>query len=178
MSAVLRSLVLLSATNRRHGAGADFATLRAMLFYIDEFPERRHHVKESKLLFPKVRARLPSACDLLDRLDEDHARGERRIRDLQRALLAFEVMGETRRGDFQAAVRDYVAFHFEHMALEEREVLPMAERALTAADWDALDAAFGADRDPLTGGRRDAEYQQIFTRIFNALPAPIGLAAG
>ena len=33
-----------------------FSTLRAMLFYIDEFPERLHHPKESDLLFPEAGA--------------------------------------------------------------------------------------------------------------------------
>ena len=30
-----------------------FDVMRATLFYIDEFPERQHHPKESRLLFPQ-----------------------------------------------------------------------------------------------------------------------------
>lgn len=75
----------------------DFAVLRAMLFYIDEFPERSHHRKESDLLFPKLHARTPLSRDLLDRLDEDHSRGERHIHDLEHTLLAFDMLGEPRR---------------------------------------------------------------------------------
>ena len=41
------------------GLTRDFALLRAMLFYVDEFPERLHHHKEDELLFPRVRARCP-----------------------------------------------------------------------------------------------------------------------
>lgn len=39
--AVLRSIGLLLSHSRRHNLMADLASLRAMLFYIDEFPERR-----------------------------------------------------------------------------------------------------------------------------------------
>ena len=31
--------------------------LRAMLFCVDEFPERLYHSKESQLLFPRIRER-------------------------------------------------------------------------------------------------------------------------
>jgi len=62
LSAMLRSIVLLLAQHRRLGTLPDFGALRAMLFYVDEFPEKRHHRKESELLFPKLRARTPLSC--------------------------------------------------------------------------------------------------------------------
>ena len=43
LAAMLRSIPLLLAQHRRHGTLPDFASLRAMLFYVDEFPEKRHH---------------------------------------------------------------------------------------------------------------------------------------
>ena len=97
LAAMLRSIPLLLAQHRRQGSLPDFASLRAMLFYVDEFPEQRHHRKETELLFPMLRARTALAHDVLDRLDADHASGERAIRDLEHALLGFEIMGEARR---------------------------------------------------------------------------------
>ena len=166
---------MLLDRHRRQATLPDFAALRAMLFYVDEFPEKRHHRKESELLFPKLRARTPLARDLLDRLDEDHARGERKIRHVEHALLAFEMLGESRRAEFESAVKSYVEFYLEHMGLEEKEILPLAERVLTEEDWQDLDQAFGANRDPLTGYEPDAEYKNLFTHIVNTVPAPIGL---
>ena len=81
LAAMLRSILLLLSQHRREGTLPDFAALRAMLFYMDEFPERRHHLKESQLLFPKLRQRTAEANAVLDRLDQDHARGEHAIRD-------------------------------------------------------------------------------------------------
>ncbi len=175
LAAMLRSLSMLLAHARRHGALPDFDVLRAMMFYIDEFPERLHHTKESELLFPVVRQRAPELAPVLDRLDGDHARGERAIRELEHALLAFEVMGPSRREDFEAAVQTYIGFYLEHMALEEEAVLPAARRALTADDWQLLDAAFEANRDPLTGHEPADAYRALFRRIAMAAPAPIGL---
>lgn len=175
LAAMLRSIVMLLDSQRREGVAPDFAALRAMLFYVDEFPERRHHRKESELLFPKLRARTPLSRDLLDHLDHDHAWGERRVRNVEHALLAFEIMGEARREDFELAIKTYVDFYLAHMGLEEREVLPLAERVLTAGDWADLDEAFSTNRDPLTGHEPEAEYRMLFTRIVNLVPAPVGL---
>ena len=175
LSAMLRSILLLLAQHRRDGTMPDFAALRAMLFYVDEFPEKRHHRKETELLFPKLRARTPQHRDLLDHLDLDHARGESRIRELEHALLAFEMMGESRRSEFEETAARYVDFYLGHMALEEREILPLAEQSLTAADWKDLDDAFLANRDPLTGAQPEAEYAALFTRIVNTVPGPVGL---
>ena len=175
LAAMLRSILLLLARHRRNGTLPDFAALRAMLFYVDEFPEQRHHRKETELLFPKLRARSPLARELLDRLDADHAQGERRIRDLEHSLLGFEMMGEPRRQAFEEAAQRYVDFYLEHMGLEEQQILPLAERVLTADDWAVLDEAFEANRDPLTGHAPTTDYDALFTRIVNAVPAPIGL---
>lgn len=175
LSAMLRSILLLLAQHRREGTLPDFAALRAMVFYVDEFPEKRHHRKESDLLFPKLRARAPQHRELLDRLDLDHARGEMRIRELEHALLAFEMLGESRRARFEETAGRYVDFYLAHMGLEEREILPLAQKALTEADWRDLDEAFAANRDPLTGAEPEAEYAQLFTRIVSLVPAPLGL---
>lgn len=175
LSSVLRSLQLLLQHHRRDGSTPDFAVLRAMLFYVDEFPEKLHHTKESELLFPLVRERSEQARAVLDRLDRDHASGERAIRDLQHALLAYEMLGDDRRAAFEQAVKDYVDFYLRHMRLEEEEILPLAEKVLDENDWQALDAAFAANRDPLAGHDPDGAYRPVFLRILMNAPAPIGL---
>ena len=177
LAAMLRSILLLLEQHRREASQPDFAALRAMLFYVDEFPEQRHHRKESELLFPKLRARTPLSRPILDKLDEDHARGEHMIRELEHALLGFEMLGEPRRLGFEQAAQRYVDFYLAHMALEEREILPLAEQVLNDQDWTDLDEAFGANRDPLTGHEPEADYRALFTRIVGMVPAPIGLGS-
>jgi hemerythrin-like domain-containing protein len=175
LAAVLRSILLLIAQERRRDAPPAFAAYRSMLFYIDEFPEQRHHRKESSLLFPKLRARSPRHRELLDRLDGDHHLGETRIRALEHALLAYETMGASRREAFEQAASQYVEFYLNHMRTEERELLPLAEQVLSEPDWDELDEAFSQNRDGLTGAEPEAEYQALFQRILHLVPAPIGL---
>ena len=175
LAAMLRSVLLLLAQYRRRGETPDFGLLRAMLFYIDEFPERQHHPKESTLLFPKLRSRSDESVAVLDKLDREHEQGEWQIRFVERALLAFEIVGESRRAAFEDAFQRYVDFYLSHMRTEELEVLPLAERILTEADWAELDAEFLLNRDPLTGHAPTEEYSALFSRIVCLAPAPIGL---
>ena len=172
---MLSSILLLLADHRRRGTLPDFGALRAMLFYVDEFPEKLHHPKESRLLFPKLRGHGVHSDAMLDRLDRDHARGEHAIRGIEHALLGFEMLGdsdqrEPRRATFETAMNLYVRFYLEHMRIEEAEVLPLAEAVLSADDWADLDAAFLANCDPLAGGDAVAAYQPLFTKILGALP--------
>jgi hemerythrin-like domain-containing protein len=167
---LLRSATEELARSRQQNGLPDFALLRAMLFYIAEFPERHHHPKESGLLFPRLRARTPLARSLLDRLDEDHARGDVRIRELEHALVAFEMLGEGRRAAFESALERYVDFHLAHMSLEEIEIFPLAMRVLQRRDWQELDVEFEASRDPLTGAEPEAACVALFDRILQRLP--------
>jgi hemerythrin-like domain-containing protein len=175
LAAMLRSVTMLIEQHRKDGSPPAFEAFRAMLFYIDEFPEKRHHKKETELLFPKLRARTPYHRELLDRLDQEHQLGEARIRELEHSLLGYEMMGEPRRAQFENKAEHYVGFYLAHMKLEEQEVLPLAERVLKESDWVELDDAFSQNRDPLTGSEPEAEYAALFKRIVNLVPAPIGL---
>jgi len=177
-AALLRSLQMLLEEHRKQGSLPDFSVLRAMLFYVDEFPEKRHHRKESELLFPKLRDRTTLARDLLDRLDEEHLQGEWLIRDLEHSLLAFEMMGEARREAFETEVARYADFYLAHMRAEEQKILPLAEQALTQEDWAELDEAFAANRDPLTGDEADAEYSVFYSRMLDSLPPSLRLPMG
>jgi hemerythrin-like domain-containing protein len=175
LAAMLTSLSMLLARSRRERSLPPFDLLRAMLFYLDEFPQRLHHPKESTLLFPRVRARVPALGGVIDGLDRDHAEGERTIRELEHALLAFEVMGEPRRAAFEETVERHVRGYLDHMSVEERTILPAARAHLSREEWDELDAAFARHRDPLTGAEPDDAYRPLFLEIVMRAPAPIGL---
>jgi hemerythrin-like domain-containing protein len=175
VSAVLRSMLRLIERGPEDEPNRFFDVMRAMLFYIDEFPERRHHPKESDLLFPKVARVSPELMPVIRRLEADHLQGEGKVRDLQHQLLAWELLGEGRREAFVKAAQDYVRFYLDHMRVEEVQLLPAAERNLGPEDRTELDIAFRRHRDPLAGGEREPGFERLFTRIVTHTPAPIGL---
>ncbi|HET8744831.1 MAG TPA: hemerythrin domain-containing protein [Ramlibacter sp.] len=175
VAAVLRSLLQMIEHSPDEEPARFFDVMRAMLFYIDEFPERRHHPKESDLLFPKVARVAPQLMPVIRRLEDDHLAGESRVRELQHRLLGWELLGDSRRESFQQAARDYADFYLAHMRIEETEILPTAVQLLSPADWAELDAAFQEHRDPIATGTHDPVYDRLFTRIVMKTPAPIGV---
>ena len=177
VAAVLRSIDLMLKRGPGDHPERFFDVLRAMLFYIDEFPERKHHPKESDLLFPRLARVAPELMPVISRLEADHMKGEGKVRELQHLLLAWELVGEPRRQTFSDAADAYLRFYLEHMRTEETELLPKAERLLGPEDWLVLDAAFSEERDPMAGGLRDPLYDRLFSRIVLTAPAPIGVGA-
>ncbi len=171
LAAVLRAMARLIDRGPEDEAERFFDVLRAMLFYIDEFPERRHHPKESDLLFPKIARSLPELMPVIRRLEADHLQGESRVRELQHLLLAWELLGESRREAFVTAAQDYVRFYLDHMRTEEVQLLPAAERDLPAQERAELDVAFRQQRDPLAGGEHLPGYERLFARILMKSPA-------
>jgi hemerythrin-like domain-containing protein len=176
LAAMLQSMRMLVERGPHDSRKNFFDVVRAMLFYIDEYPERLHHPKESNLLFPRVVKASPKVLGAVDRLERDHMYSEKAARELQHQLLAWELLGPSRRQAFVDAFGKYVDFYLDHMHLEEQVILPEAEKTLTASDWAEIDAAFEKNADPLTGKYpATAEYENLFSLIVQRAPAPIGL---
>src|SRR5262245_15649452 len=125
ISAVLSGLKEVARMAQETTERPDFRVLRAMLCYIDEYPERLHHPKEDRYLFARLAARWPIAQPLIDRLQADHVEGARRMRELERALLFLEERWPGGAVEFSAAVDEYAQFHWNHMRTEEQELLPL-----------------------------------------------------
>ena len=176
LAAMLQSMRMLVDKGPGDSRRQFFDVLRAMLFYIDEYPERLHHPKESNLLFPKVIRASKKVMGAIAKLVRDHQYSEKAARELRHHLLAWELFGPSRRPDFEQSFKKYVDFYLEHMHLEESVILPEAEAVLTEADWAEMDAEFEKNADPLTGNYPPpAEYEQLFSLIVQRAPAPIGL---
>lgn len=173
ISAVLHGLRYLAKQMVESPVQPDFAVFRAMIRYIDEFPERLHHPKEEKYLFARLLERFPGAQALAAGLHDEHVAGAQLIRDLEKALGYFEECTPAGAPTFRTAVEAYSDFHWKHMRKEEEELLPLAEQHLTAEDWEAIAAAFEDNVDPIAGVPQQ-EFEELFSRIALIAPAPIG----
>lgn len=176
ISAVLHGLKELARMAQDAKVRPRFQVLRSMLRYMDEYPERLHHPKENDHIFSRLVAREPGARLLVEELQAEHEEGARLIRELERSLLFFEEGWPAGAREFQQTVDAYADFHWKHMRKEEQQLLPLAERALTAEDWKAINEAFAANRDPVAG-LQERDFEQLFSRIANLAPAPVGLGA-
>jgi hemerythrin-like domain-containing protein len=174
ISAVLSGLKSLAHMAQDTKLRPDFGIFRAMIYYIDAFPERMHHPKEDEHLFARVLQRHPEARALVEGLAAEHVQGAKLVRELEQALLAFEGSWPKGAEQFAAAVENYSQFHWKHMGAEENELLPLAQKVLTGEDWSAIDAAFAGNQDPIAD-LREKDFDKLYQRIVNLAPAPVGL---
>jgi hemerythrin-like domain-containing protein len=175
IAAVLNGMLYLVRNTRLAGPPPPFKVLGAMTYYIDTFAERFHHPKEDAYLFRLLRLRHPDSAPLIDRLEAEHRAGAEKIRDLEQTLTRYEEGGPKEFGAFSAAVQSYAQFHWDHMRAEEDLVLPLANTHLTGDDWNEIDEAFRGHSDPLFGHEASAHYEDLFRRVVNLAPPPIGV---
>ena len=174
LAAVMHAWMHALAAARRAGSGADPALMRAIVRYVRQFPVELHHPKEEEHLFRRLRART-SSCDAeLDELERQHQRDHELVSALERHVEALATGEGAARVQATLALEEgvtgYARFLWDHLGREEGVILPAAQRFLLAEDWEAIDQAFAANRDPNFNGAH-REYRQLFARIVNLTPA-------
>lgn len=174
LSAVLHGLRTLARDAQNPAVQPDFSVFHAMLRYIDSFPERLHHPKEDEFLFRPVIARAAEARAMIDQLRAEHQQGAKLIRTLEQALHDLEAHWPDDAARFAGLVEAYSRFHWDHMRVEEDVLMPLAERVLLEEDWRAMEEALASNEDPIAD-LREKDFADLFTRIVNIAPAPIGL---
>lgn len=176
MSSVLHALAHLTHMAKDPAIEPDFNVFRAVIRYIDQYPERLHHPKEDKYLFARLSAVCPESRPLIERLESEHREGARLVRELERSLMLFEDNRIEGWANFSDMVDTYSQFHWDHMRLEEKELIPLAERHFSTQDWEVVDQGFASNTDPIAQVK-EKDFHELFTRLVNIAPAPVGLGA-
>lgn len=173
MSAVLHAAEFVVSKAVSTGTLPDFKLLRAMLYYLREFPELRHHPKEDRLLFARIKARTHEADAAIAELEDEHRRGDGMLQGLTIALDNWEA-GAADGRLFAEVLSGFARFYWAHMEKEETGVLPVAERSLSNEDWHDIHAAFESHEEPMFGDDTANEFRNLFSRIMRLSPPPIG----
>jgi hemerythrin-like domain-containing protein len=152
----------------------DHTLLAALFHYIEQFPERLHHPKEDDFLFARLRVRRPDMTPLLDGLHREHEIGRERFAELKAKWEAYRA-DRAALPAFAEGVERYAHFHWLHMRKEEVDVLPLAAEALTQEDWEAIDAAFASNNDPVVGVPATKAFRELFRHLTAIMPPPYGV---
>src|SRR3712207_152261 len=98
-----------------------------------------HHTAEDELLWPKLLDRCTPDAELVHRMEAQHERVHDALEALGPALDRWEAEARPAVSVEVAAGFDALrAALVEHLDDEEREILPMAARHITQAEWDEL----------------------------------------
>lgn len=175
LAAVVHGLRYLVREMRERNAPPNFKLLWAMIYYLEEFPAKLHHPKEDAYLFARLRQRTHEADEVVAELERQHREGARQVGELERALGHYEAGKPDGLARFATAVETFGAEIMKHMALEESSLIPLAKKHLTAEDWVEIGAVFSENGDPRFDAGSDQECRDLFSRIVNLAPPPIGL---
>ena len=98
-----------------------------------------HHTGEDVVLWPALLERAAPSTGLVETMQAQHEDVEGHIEQVEPLLQAWEQSPTTARGAELADLLDRLAAALvEHLDLEEREILPLAERHITVAEWNSL----------------------------------------
>lgn len=167
LAAVVNGLQSLVANSVASGQTPDYALLRAMLFYIQAFPERQHHPKEDEFLFARLHLR-SSECDaVMAELAQQHQGGASALAVLSNSVMACEKGQDAGCKELLNQVNQFAQSQWQHMHLEESIVLPAASRYLEPEDWAQIAQAFSGNADPRFAQESEDSYANLFARLMN-----------
>lgn len=175
LAAVLHGLRYLVRQTLEKDSPLDFKLLWAMLYYMDAFSQRLHDPREEACLFAKLAARCPESQALIDALKRQHAESAAHLRELERLLGHVEADVPGSLAAFAQAVERHVEEARAHMQTEEKSVIPLAKKHLTSEDWSEIAQVFTDPEDPRFGAKPEHEFRDLFSRIVNLAPPPIGV---
>lgn len=146
------------------GEQPDYDLMRDIVYYLRHYADQLHHPQED-LVFARLGELDPKMKPQTDRLVQEHrviaAAGETLLKHLD-AVVAGALEP---RSNVEAAAATFLSHYRQHLAIEDREVIPQAADLLTPEDWAAVAAAVPAVPDPLFGVGIDARYRELARRI-------------
>jgi nucleotide-binding universal stress UspA family protein len=173
LAMVLRGLESLVRDSGERQTRPHVTLLQAMVDYINAFPEKLHHPKEDAYLFRKLRERTPEFNDTLDQLERQHIEGHILVNDLEQSLAHYKADPGKGFARFGAVVQRFAAMQWQHMSLEQKVIIPAAQKYLTIEDWAEIESAFAQNGDPRFSVDADEECKQLFSDILALAPKGI-----
>lgn len=130
--AILEAIAATDPT-RELDPGERASLCLALDYFRDSAP--KHTADEEESLFPRLR--VAGGGSALERLERDHREAAPRHQEVERigrVWLESSAIPASKRTQFAAAVRSLSELYRQHIAVEEDEVFPLAQRVLTPSE--------------------------------------------
>jgi hypothetical protein len=141
-----------------------------------------HHTGEDIVLWPLLLERAAPSTGLVETMQTQHLGIDAYAEAITPALAGWETAPTRATGEHLATLfESFTAALLDHLDLEEREILPLAARHVTAAEWNQMGAhgkdAMTPSQLPIMFGLvlQDADAGERANMLGN-LPLPIRLA--
>ena len=138
-----------------------------------------HHTGEDVILWPLLLERAAPSTGLVETMQAQHHGVDAHVGAITPMLAAWQTAPTTAKGEQLATlVEQFTAALTEHLDLEEREILPLAARHLSVAEWTQLgqhgqDAMTTSQKPILFGLLLEDVDADERARMLGNLPLPI-----
>ena len=167
LARVLNTLQIITDRLESDPHPGDVDRLFDICQYVRVFPDKVHHPKEEQYIFGPLRDIAPEHRELLDKVQDQHDQCAELTGQLYRAVRGFD-NGNVSAAELRRITANYLKFQFDHMRIEEREVLPLAESLLGASMWASASQAFFKHGDPMFGDNIESGFAALRERIVHA----------
>lgn len=145
----------------RRDSTPDYSLMRDVMLYMTSYPDRFHHPNE-ELMFQRVREADPTLEATIQELSLEHGQILGKGRQLLQYLEFVANEHVVPRDVIESLGWDYVAAMYRHMNFEERGVFRVAEKKLTPAEWESIDAAVKKVQDPIFGAAVGDDFAHLY----------------
>ena len=146
------------------GEVPNYGLVLDIVAYLRDYSDQVHHPREDEA-FRRLARRSPELRPVFTRLQQEHrviGESGERLRALVEEAAAGAVVPLA---TIEAAAATYILYYRNHIATEDREVLPVAARELTEADWIAAKEAAPFRGEPRLGPNAEERFRKLRRRI-------------
>jgi hemerythrin-like domain-containing protein len=140
----------------------DYALMRSIIVYIQEYPEQIHHPLED-MIYSILLERVDDA-EYVQELISEHTQLEVVTRELSESLESFSKYSASNE-KLKKQLSEFLVMQRKHIYIEESEVFPLVQSALTKEDWKRLQYMVPILDEPICGRRTWSDYERLSREI-------------
>ena len=140
----------------------DCTLMRSIIVYIQEYPEQIHHPLED-MIYSILLERVNDA-EYVQELISEHTQLEVVTRELSESLESFLECADSNE-KLKKQLSEFLVMQRKHIYIEESEVFPLAQSALTKEDWKRLRYMVPILDEPICGRRTWSDYDRLSREI-------------
>ncbi|WP_369434237.1 hemerythrin domain-containing protein [Psychromonas sp. MME1] len=144
----------------------DYRLIKAIITYLRQYADQYHHPMEDLIYDYYIKYRdVPD--EIINRLSQEHQTIKKVTIEFDELLDIILLDAIVPKDLFIVKLQEFVDLQSSHLNYEEKEILPLIEKSLTADDWKNLEQQWQHKdyMDPLFGSNVTTQYSALAKHI-------------
>ncbi len=146
------------------GESPHYGLMLDIISYLREYSDVVHHPREDEV-FRRLSLLRPDYKLRVARLRQEHRVIAVAGETLRKLLEEAGADAMVSRAEIEIAAATFLVYYGNHIQTEEEDILPLAAKLLTHADWAAAKAMAPSAHDPVFGAKPTQRFSELRRRI-------------